>query len=236
MRWSLTFLVLGGLFLAPASALAQAGGHASVLSGKVLGSGTVVHGQFGWPGISATLLTSGGPKVDFGGKVSFNYGYEGMTRYATIPGLKAQGILRLMLLEKNKFNLGLRFSPGLFVYFPYRDYTVTGLTLPVDLAAGIRLTPELMVNFGVDMPLFVAFGPYGGASLPFLVGAGIEYAIDRALGVSFNLRAGPSAPVGLGYYYPGGWCSDRWGDRYRCGDAGYGASTLEAQIGLLYKL
>jgi len=235
MRLTVSFVALCCLLLAPIEANAQGGGHMSVLSGKTLGSGTVIHGQFGWPGLSASLLTSGGPKVDFGAKVSILYGYENMTRYVGIPGVKLQGLLRLNLIEKNKFNLGLRLSPGLFSYFE-RDYSVFGLTIPVDIVAGIRVTPDLMLNFGVDMPMFVAFGDWGGLVVPFLLGGGLEYALDSSMALTLNLRGGPSAPIGTPYYYwDDNWCRGGWGNRYGCG-RGYGTPALEAQFGVSFKL
>ncbi|MGA9520592.1 MAG: hypothetical protein WBV82_03960 [Myxococcaceae bacterium] len=204
----------------------------SVLSGKTLGSGMAFHGQMGWPGVSATLLGSAGSKLDLGGKFSFNYGYEGITDISTSPGTKLQGVLRLNLLERGKFNLGLRFSPGFFFYF--RNLTVVGMTLPVDLVGGFQLTPQLMLNFGVDLPMFAVFGEYGGFIVPFLVGGGLEYAIDRTLGLTFNLRAGPSAPAGVGPYWNYGWYYDRWGRVIR--DSLYGWPAVEAQFGLTVKL
>ncbi len=232
MRTRFSWLIIAVVVLLSAGAQAQS--SMSVLSGKTLGNGMVFHGQMGWPGISATLLSSAGPKLDIGGKFSFNYGYEGITDISTSPGTKIQGVLRLNLLERGKFNLGLRFSPGLFFYF--RSQTVVGMTLPVDLLAGLQLTPQLMLNFGVDLPMFAAFGTYGGFVVPFLIGGGLEYAIDRSLGLTFNLRTGPSAPVGTGPYWNTAWYYDGWG-RYRViRDDYYGWPALEAQFGLTVKL
>jgi hypothetical protein len=235
MRTRLSWWVGAVVVLISAGAQAQGGASMpSVLSGKTLGSGMMLHGQMGWPGISATLLSSAGPKLDLGGKFSFLYGYEGIADVPTNPGTKLQGVLRLNLLQRGKFNLGLRFSPGMFFYF--RNVTVVGMALPVDLVGGLALTPQLMLNFGVDMPMFAVFGQYGGFVVPVLIGGGLEYAIDRKLGLTFNLRAGPSAPAGIGPYWDDNWYLDGWG-RYRLGrDAYYGWPAVEAQFGLTVKL
>jgi hypothetical protein len=215
----------------------------SVLSGKSLAGGTVVHGQVGFPGLSIALLTSVGENLDAGGRISFLYAYEGITRLERTPGIKLQGVFRLQLLDREKFNFGLRFSPGIFFYsFPYPGWTETGLALPVDLVLGIALAPPLMLNVGVDVPMFVAFGPVGGLAVPVLIGAGVEYALDRQLALTMNLRVGPSVPVtGHGYlfgYDPFDyWCRDASG-WYPCGGGYYRTSmpAAEALIGISYKL
>ncbi len=212
----------------------------SVLSGKPLGSGTVVHGQIGWPGLSFTLLTSGGDRVDFGGRLSLLYGYEGITRMSGVPGLKLQGVLRLGLLERGRMNLGLKFSPGPFFYF-FQGGTEVGLALPIDLALGLALSPKLMLSFGLDVPMFAVFGPYGGLAVPVLLGGGVEYALDGQLALTANLRVGPSVPLtGYDYYrywWDGYWCVDRFGRAYRCGPYyHYSVPAMEVLIGLTYRL
>jgi hypothetical protein len=222
------------------SSFGGGGNVTSVLSGKSLEGGTVVHGQVGFPGLLLTLLTSASDNIDVGGRLSLLYAYEGITRIQSTPGVKLQGVLRLQLLERGKINFGLRFSPGIFFYsFP--GWTETGVALPIDLAFGFALAPQLMLNVGVDLPAFVAFGPAGGLAVPFLLGAGVEYALDRQLALTLNIRAGPSVPLtGYGYVYGFDpfdyWCWN--GFRYvRCGgyyQAAYPAA--EALIGISYKL
>ena len=213
----------------------------SVLSGKSLGGGTVLHGQVGFPGLSLALLTSASEKLDVGGRVSFLYAYEGITRVPSTPGIKLQGVLRLQLLDRGKINFGLRFSPGIFFYsFPLPGWTETGLALPLDLALGIALAPPLMFNVGLDVPMFVAFGPVGGLAVPVLIGGGLEYALDPQLAVTFNLRVGPSVPVtGYGYIYGdlfNAWCRDGFGNWYRCGYYRTSIPAAEALIGISYRL
>jgi hypothetical protein len=224
---------------APADATYTGSTVSSVLSGKPLRSGTVVHGQFGWPGLSATLLTSMTDRLDLGGRFSFLYGYEGITRMAGVPGLKLQGVLRVGILERGKLNLGLRFSPGFFTYF-FGGATEVGLAMPIDLAVGIALLPKLMVNFGLDLPIFAVFGPFGGVAVPVLVGGGLEYQLSNELALTTNLRVGPSVPLtgsGVYNYWDGYWCTDRFGRAYRCGPYYSPAvPAMEMLIGLTYKL
>lgn len=221
-----------GLFLISAGA-ANAASTVSIQSGKTLGSGTAFHGELGWPGMSATLLGSMGPKLDLGGKFSFLWGYEGIPNLDPNPfGTKLQGVLRLGLLERGRFNMGLRFSPGMFFYF--EPFSTVGMTVPVELAAGFAIRPDLMLNFGINMPMFVDFGSSMGMVVPVLFGGGLEYAFDQSMGLTFNLHGGPA--LGTGYYAAGDWYYDRWGNRYRYGRGYYGHSAVEATIGLVVKL
>jgi hypothetical protein len=98
-----------------------------------------------------------------------------------------------------------------------------------------------MLNVGLDVPMFVAFGPLGALAVPVLFGAGVEYALDRQLALTLNLRAGPSVPVtGYGYLYGydpfDAWCRDPSGGWYRCGYYRAGLPAAEALIGLSYRL
>jgi hypothetical protein len=204
----------------------------SVLSGKALSGATVVHAQFGWPGISATLLTSASENVDIGARFSVLYAYEGITGWSGVPGIKLQGVLRLELLELDRINLGLAFSPGLFSYF-YGGASWVGLTLPIDVSVGFALSPQLMLSVGLNMPIFVAFG----ASLvtPVMLGVGLEYALDRSLALTASLRAGPT-PYGWDYGWGWGQCYDPFYDEYYGCGGGYYYYTAEAMIGLTYRL
>ncbi|HYX91884.1 MAG TPA: hypothetical protein VE782_09995 [Myxococcaceae bacterium] len=211
----------------------------SVLSGKSLEGTTVFHGQVGFPGLALTLLTGASDKLDVGGRVSFLYAYEGITGLPSTPGIKLQGILRLQLLDRGKINLGVRFSPGIFFYsFP--GWTETGLALPLDVAFGYAIAPSLMLNVGLDVPMFIPFGPYGALAAPVLFGGGVEYALDRQLALTVNLRAGPSVPITGNIPIAGPWanvwCVDQFGQLYWCGYYRYNLPAAEALIGISYKL
>jgi hypothetical protein len=215
--------VLLGLLCVSSVAMAQEGvsygrGQGwSVLSGQTVGNGTALVGQVGWPGLSLGLLHGATNKFDIGGKLSFNYGREGIVT-SVVPGLKLQAWLRLMLLESSRVNLGLSFAPGPFFYF-YENYTDVGLSLPIALTVGIPVGSALMLNVGLDVPFYVIFGSGGGPVFPILVGGGLEYFVDRNLAVTFNVRMGPSI-------FP-------YDDfRYR----GRARFTMEAMFGIAYRL
>ncbi|WNG60374.1 hypothetical protein F0U59_40945 [Archangium gephyra] len=224
MKRCVSSWVLMGVLLVSGAALAQEEGATysrgqgwSVLSGQTLGSGTAVTGQVGWPGLSLGLLHGATSRFDIGGKLTFNYGHEGIIT-SVVPGLKLQGWLRLMLLQTSRVNVGLTFAPGPFFYF-YERYTEVGLTLPIALTVGIPVGSALMLNVGLDIPFYVVFGTGGGVVVPVLLGGGLEYFLDRNLAVSFNVRMGPS----VGSY--SGFFEDRTRARF----------TLEALLGIAYK-
>jgi hypothetical protein len=223
VKRGLSLGVLLGLLCVSSAALAQEevsygrGQGWSVLSGQTVGNGTALVGQVGWPGLSLGLLHGATNKFDIGGKLSFNYGREGIVT-SVVPGLKLQAWMRLMLLESSRVNLGLSFAPGPFFYF-YNSYTDVGLSLPIALTVGIPVGSALMLNVGMDIPFYVIFGSGGGPVFPILLGGGLEYFVDRNLAVTFNVRMGPSI-------FP-------YDDfRYR----GRARFTMEAMFGIAYRL
>lgn len=164
--------------------------HYSVLSGRTVGNdNTVLHGQVGWPGISATILHGVSPVLDLGGLFAFNYGIEGTTTVA--PGIKLAGLARFNLADTPKYNLGIGGGLGFIFYFPSGG-TLVGLTIPIFFAAGFPITPQVMVTAGFDIPFAVMFNNGGGVLVPILFGGGFEYAIDPTLLLTFNLRFGPA--------------------------------------------
>jgi hypothetical protein len=185
--------------LSPA-ALAQRGSHFSAFGGDPLPTGTsLLHAQFGWPGISATFLTGATPKASLGGRFTFNYGLEGQTG-GILLGLKFQGLVRLGLLDNGKVNFGIDFAPGFAMYFPGTgafSYTELGVTLPVAFTLGIPLSDALALHAAVELPMLVTFTGYPTFYMPLYVGGGLEYALDKSLYLTLTLRMGPMIDVRL---------------------------------------
>lgn len=168
----------------------------SMQAGRTVGSGqTGVSLQAGWPGLTAGLLYGATDRVDVGLRLNFNYGFEGMVNFVE-PGLKVQGVVRLALIEKQKFNLGLEFAPGPLFYFNnpyyYGTGTVVGLALPFSLTVGIPVGSAILLHGAIDFPMFATFGSYGRLWFPIMLGGGVEYFIDRSLAATFTMRMGPS--------------------------------------------
>ncbi len=163
----------------------------SVLAGDTVGTNNNVFvGQAGWPGITLGLLHGTSPKLDIGGKFSFNYGQEGLVEVVE-PGIKLQAWVRYMLAQTAKASVAITFQPGPLFYF-HEGSTDVGLALPVAIVVGIPLSSAVMLNAGVDIPFHVYFGEGGGPVFPLLAGGGLEYFLDRSLAVHFNVRMGPS--------------------------------------------
>jgi hypothetical protein len=195
--------VVCGLALVATPALAQIsvsdpvvsrGGQGwSLYSGQTVGTGSnVVAGQLGWPGLWLTYLHGATNQLDFGARfTAINYGFESRTSEVA-PGMKLQLVARLGLLDQGRFNLGFEFAPGPLVYFRSDNFTQWGLTLPLKLQMGLAVGSAMIVNFGIDFPMFVIFTSPGSLYLPILAGGGVEYFIDQRLAISFNLKMGPS--------------------------------------------
>jgi hypothetical protein len=164
----------------------------SLYSGQTVGAGSnVVSGQLGWPGLWLTYLHGATNQFDLGARLTaINYAFESRTD-DVVPGMKLQLVGRLSLLDQGRFNLGFEFAPGPLVYF-HEGFTEWGLALPLKLQMGLAAGSAMLLNFGIDFPLFVTFGDLSSLYVPILAGGGVEYFIDRRLAVSFNLRMGPS--------------------------------------------
>ncbi|HET9035255.1 MAG TPA: hypothetical protein VFN45_03595 [Myxococcaceae bacterium] len=164
----------------------------SAMSGQTLGSGAgMIWGQFGWPGISADLAYGVSPTLDLGGRFTFNYGEEGITDTGVL-GLKFQFTLRGQLVRKPKFDMALRFDPGLLLYFP-SNTTVVGMTFPMGLEFGFPITPVFRANASFDLPFWITFSPSPVVGyIPILFGGGVEYLVQRDLALTARLKMGPT--------------------------------------------
>ena len=185
-------LALGVTLLLGASASAEGW---SAQAGQTIGSGGgLFWAQFGWPGISADLAYGVSHTLDLGGRFTFNYGEEGITD-TSVLGLKFQFTLRTQLLHKPKFDLALRFDPGLLLYFP-NSTTVAGMTFPVGLEMGFPINPKLRLAGTFDLPFWVTFNNPARFFAPILFGGGVEYLLQHDLAVTFRLKMGPTIASG----------------------------------------
>lgn len=168
----------------------------SAMSGQTLGSGAgMIWGQFGWPGISADLAYGTSPTLDLGGRFTFNYGEEGITDTGVL-GLKFQFTLRGQLIRKPKFDMALRFDPGLLLYFP-SNTTVVGMTFPLGLEFGFPISPVFRANASFDLPFWITFNPSPVQGfIPILFGGGVEYLMQRDLALTARLKMGPTIATG----------------------------------------
>lgn len=169
----------------------------SVLSGETVGTGNnVLFGELGFPGLSAEILHGMNSQFDLGGKFTFDYGLEGRTDRVD-PELKLNIVGRVNLLKKPKFNMGLHFDPGFFLWFD--NGTHAGVAFPVGLQAGIPTSSALTItlSFDVATSLFLSdVETY--ALIPILFGAGVEYRLDPNTLLTFRLSMGPGIHTSTG--------------------------------------
>lgn len=196
----LSRLALVATLALSSTALAQRGSPFSAFGGDPLPTGSsLLHAQFGWPGISATFLTGVTPKASFGGRFTFNYGREGQVG-GILLGLKFQGLVRLGLIDIGRVNFGIDFAPGFAMYFPgtgVTSYTELGVALPVSFVLGIPVNDALAFHVALEMPMLITFTGYSTFYMPIYVGGGLEYALDRSLYLTLALQMGPMIDVRL---------------------------------------
>lgn len=167
-----------------------------LLNGSTLGEGrTAFHGQLGWPGLNLSILRGMSDQVDLGGLFAFNFGVEGMTGPGAVPGLRFGGLLRVGLMDTARFNLGLRVSPAMVLYF-FSGATVFGFAIPIEVVAGLPITPQFEVHFGMGLPMTIELTPTAAFVLSFLPGVGIEYKLDHALSLTFDTAFGAAIQFG----------------------------------------
>jgi hypothetical protein len=171
----------------------------SVESAKTVGAGrTVLWGQAGWPGIWAELIHGLEPTLEIGGKVAFNYGFEGIVDLGVL-GLDFQFLLRKQFFENEKMRIAARFDPGILLYFPSRS-TLFGITFPVGVEFGFPVSPVVSLSASFGLPMYVYFQNGGsGFVIPILFGGGAEYLLEKNVALTFKLALGPSIATAGGY-------------------------------------
>ncbi|MGZ6124518.1 MAG: hypothetical protein ACXWLR_06135 [Myxococcales bacterium] len=195
MRMMLKLVVLSLAIAIPAAAQtrgAAAGtvGHYSLLGGETVGAGTnVVSGEFGWPSVTFGYTHGLSRDTDIGLKFDLLFGVEGATQSSQF-GVGFRVPMRMTAMRRDHLSVLLHFDPGLkiFTYSP----AVFGLAFPVGVVFGYSATREMVVAFGLDLPMTLYVSP---SPVRFLIapmfGPAIEYHVDPQLAVGINTRFGP---------------------------------------------
>jgi hypothetical protein len=188
--------VVGGTVVAPHANVVDFGlGHTDLLS-------------VGWRhGVS--------PVLELGLAVTGTFGYRGAlflpddTTRGSAFGAKAQGRLKVKLLEAGIVSLALSFEPGLsWATFarvsaesPNPRLDAISVELPVALKLGLALSAHTALGFQLEEPFFLEFltdRAQGTTRLQDLtafaygprVGVGIEYALNERLLFFVHVRVG----------------------------------------------
>ena len=131
----------------------------SAMSGQTLGTGAgMVWGQAGWPGISADLAYGDEPHPRPRRSLHLQLRRGGHHRHRRPGARSSSSRCGPSCSSKPKFDLALRFDPGLLLYFP-SNTTVVGLTFPVGLELGFPISPVVRVNGSFDLPFWITFSP-----------------------------------------------------------------------------
>jgi hypothetical protein len=166
----------------------------TMLGAQTTGDGAnVIAIDAGFPTIAVTYLHGVTSIEDVGVRIAFNYAYEGLVT-AIVPGLRGEAVARLRLLDTGRINLGVKGGVGLFAYFT-SAYTLPGITIPLGLVLGIPVGSAIAISTGIDVPLFITFGPTGGLTAPVLFDAGLEYWLNKGWEASLHARMGPAFNV-----------------------------------------
>jgi hypothetical protein len=163
-----------------------------LLGGAGVGAGqSALLAEAGFPGLQGSLLYGLSERVDVGALAAIDFGFDGILDSGISgPGLRLGAILRVNILSEARFNLGLRLSPQVALYVP--SPTTFGVLAPLELAAGLPLTPEVSLHFAFSLPVFILVSPSTVFALSFLPGVGLEYKIDGVLSLTLDTRIGPA--------------------------------------------
>ena len=196
MRKMLTVVALAGTFALQASAqtrrsdtASSAGGRYSLLGGETVGSGVdVVSGEFGWPSISFGYTHGLRRDADIGARFDLLFGFEGTTGSQFGVGFRVP--LRLTAMRSDRISVLVHVDPGIKIYTT--NPASFGLQFPVGLVFGYSATRDLVVAFGVDMPMTLMLTP---SPVRFFLGPSfgpaVELRVDPRLTVGVNMRFGP---------------------------------------------
>ncbi len=176
--------------------LEETGQTWSVVGARTIAPGAnLVTGELGYPAISASYVRGVVPGLNLGARVGFIYGLEGLLT-DTVPGLKAQALLKFRFYDSGRLSLGVTFEPGFFVGDSYLQGTRGGINLPVGFRLGIAASSALAIGIQVELPMWFEFGAFGGFNLPILSGGGVEYFLTSSFAVYAKARIGPTIRTG----------------------------------------
>jgi hypothetical protein len=213
MRNSLTIAAVLSMALATGTAQAapyktastsySSGAHYSLLGAQTVAAGSdVISAEAGWPGVSFGFTHGLNATQDVGVKFDLLYGVESISQ-GTQFGIGLRAPFRMMLAKKDKISFLVHADPGikLYTYSP----AWFGLQLPVGVTAAYDVNPNLLVSFGVELPLtlFVTPSPAALFIAP-LFGPAIEFHPDRQLSIGLNTKFGPVFYTATpGFNFPG---------------------------------
>lgn len=161
----------------------------SATAGRTAGSGNaVLQVEAGWPGIGFTYLKGIDERSDVGLHVGFNYGFEGTTN--SVVGFNlAVPYRRTIGSMGESTTFAFQTQPGVSIYG--NNGALVGVGGPIGVVAGFKMSPQLTLDVGADVPVLLSFSNPAGFVFGPQVGGGGEFLIDRNLAVTARFRVGP---------------------------------------------
>jgi hypothetical protein len=166
----------------------------SVMSGSAVGPAHLaLQFQAGWPDLSLAGNYGINEKLDVGARLAFAYGADGSLGFGpgVVPGFRIQVGARYTLVDTGTIRVGASFTPG-FGLDALPGAPTARILLPLGLTVGIAASEAMAFHVGLDLPIYVTPGTFGGLTLPILVGGGVEYHVDQALALTAQARIGPA--------------------------------------------
>jgi len=163
----------------------------SLLGGETVGSGVdVVSGEFGWPGISFGFTRGTSRDVDVGARFDLLFGFEEVSSSSQF-GVGFRVPLRMTVFRRDRIAVLVHVDPGIKIYTT--NPAAFGLQFPIGATLGYTATREVVVAFGVDMPMTAILTPsvIRALYLAPTFGPAVEYHIDPRLTAGLNTRFGP---------------------------------------------
>jgi len=161
----------------------------SATAGRTVGNNnSVLQAEAGWPGIGFTYLKGVNELTDIGFHVGFDYGLEGTTN--SLTGLNLAVPYRHTLATMGDAAFAFQTQPGLSI-FNNHGSALVGVGGPIGVVAGFKVTPQVTLDLGADVPVLIAFSNPAGFRFGPQFGGGGEYLIDKDLAVTARFRVGP---------------------------------------------
>jgi len=155
----------------------------------------------GDPGLETTFLYGVTSKFNLGGLLALNWGEMGDF------AIRFQIPLRFAFYNSGKLGVAAGFTPGIALFFGGGGTVVT-IPLYLDLTTGYRITDELTMMVGFEVPFEIWTKSKMGVIIPLVAAAGFEYHIASSAKLWYRIRSGyaftAGGPEGGGAYEGGG--------------------------------
>jgi len=188
------WVVLGFFLLAPAAFAQEDGGGKTfdVLGGFAAGAGnSALRVGIGQPGLETVFLYGITSHFTIGGLLALNWG-EGFDF-----AVRFQIPVRYTFYDSGRLGITGGFTPGVAILAGGGSAAVS-IPLPFDLTTGFRITRELSLMVGFEIPLEIWTKGKAAAIIPLVAASGFEYRIASSVKLWSRIRVGHAFTAGGG--------------------------------------